>query len=312
MMNIFRASSNLTPTIRHSSPRSNNRANIVSISMHHSAILHTGYSTEMIEEPKLNIADLVQIISYDPALTASVLKVANSAYMGLGEPVENISSAVMFLGIEQITRIALNVGCFDVFASKERGLSPDLLKNIWLHSTAVALMSWRIAAAGKFDFEKDVYVAGLLHDLGKLFFATSYTAVYASIRARVAAGETAGLEAEADVFGLTHVEASQCLGQHWKLPGKIMEVATKHHDPTRANPEMRPMVLCIAVANVVAHQLIQDEPADQRLPDVQAWMNELISQKTCPENFSMEKLAPLLAQEAERARQFMTATSAKR
>ena len=50
---------------------------------------------------------------------------------------------------------------------------------------------------------------------------------------------------------------------------------------------------------------------DQRLPDVQAWLNELMSQKTCQENFSMEKLTPLLAQEAERAIQFMTATSAK-
>ena len=127
--------------------------------------------------------------------------------------------------VEVITRIALNVGYFDLFSVKDRGLSADLLQNIWLHSTAVALMSLRITRGGRFEFEKEAYVCGLLHDLGKLFFATSYSAPYRALRARVVAGQGTVLAMETDLFGITHVEAAEILGKRWRLPPTIVEVS---------------------------------------------------------------------------------------
>jgi HD-like signal output (HDOD) protein len=257
-------------------------------------------------DPNATIVELTQIIQHDPVLTANVLKVANSAYAGGGgEPIEDLSFAIFRLGMKEIGKIALSVGYFDVFASKTRGVSEDFLKNLWTHSTAVALLGWRIAMLGRFEFEKDAYLVGLLHDMGKLFFATTYTAIYASLCKAVASGDGDTLTLESATFGLNHLEAAQSLCEFWKLPPIVVEMATRHHDPMSMEESARPLGLCLSAANVFAHHLIQDQPVNDRWELALGWLQELSMQAANPEQLQYEALEPLLLQEIEKAKQFM-------
>jgi putative nucleotidyltransferase with HDIG domain len=272
--------------------------------------------TELIKvmgDPNATIVELSQIITHDPVLTANVLRVANSAFMGGGEEkIEDVSRAVFQLGIKEVGNIALSVGYFDVFASKAKGVSEDFLKNLWVHSAAVAMIGYKIANVGRFEFQKDAYLVGLLHDVGKLFFATSYTTVYAEIRSMISLGQAVGLTMEQDVFGLTHLDVGAELCQFWKMPDTVMHVATRHHDPASLPPESQPLGFCIAAANVFAHELIKDEPVDQRIGLAYEWLAAIAPGAAQPEQLTYENLAPLLASEVEKAKVVMSSTRKRR
>ncbi len=251
--------------------------------------------------PKASLLDLAQIIAYDPVLMANVLRVANSAYMGLSEPVEDLSAAILYLGMNEVKRIALSVGSFDVFCAK--GISTSFLRNIWLHSLTSALINQQLTSNAQFEFSDEGYLAALLHDLGKLFFATSYAGVYAPLRVEVAEGVQNGLALESSVFGLTHVDAGEVLCEHWKLPHRVALTVMHHHNPERVQTkDDRLLVLSVACANVLAHQAIEDEPVEARLPDLQKWLAELAEHSPNPSALSPEAIENLRLLETDRAR----------
>jgi putative nucleotidyltransferase with HDIG domain len=272
--------------------------------------------TELVKvmgDPNATIVELSQIITHDPVLTANVLRVANSAFMGGGEEkIEDVSRAVFQLGIKEVGNIALSVGYFDVFASKAKGVSEDFLKNIWTHSAAVALIAYKISSVGRFPFEKDAYLGGLLHDVGKLFFATTYTGIYAPIRSQVSLGQGDGLTLESNTFGLTHLDVGMELCNFWKMPAMVMDVATGHHDPTKITTESQALVMCIGAANVFAHELVKDEPVDQRISAAHEWFAALAPYAAQPESFTYENLLPQLQSEVEKAKVIMSSTRRKR
>jgi HD-like signal output (HDOD) protein len=256
----------------------------------------------VVNNPNLNLVDLAEVITCDPVLMATVLKVANSSYTALREPVEDLSEAILYLGTEEIKRIAVSVGSFDLFRVK--GASGDFLKNIWLHSLATGFISQRLAKEGQFEFTDHAYVTGLLHDLGKLFFSTFFSSNYAPLRAEVAQGNGDGLGLEAQVFGMTHLDAAIDLCAHWKLPESISIVAAHHHDPAKAPEASRLLTTCVAAANILAHKALADEVVEARLPQLQAWLDELKAVSTAPAIFESEKLEVMIKNEAERSKRF--------
>jgi putative nucleotidyltransferase with HDIG domain len=221
-----------------------------------------------------SFTELANIIAQDPVLTANVLRVANSGFIGLKQPVEDLSTAIVCLGFFEIRRAALAVGSFKLFQKK--GAAAQYLTNSWIHSLATGMMSQRLAEICGFD-DEGCYLGGLLHDIGKLFFSSTYPEVYGAVMERVSKGKGDILDLEKEVFGLTHLEAAAELCDHWKLPRPIRFVATDHHSLSQTPQEFRPLGLCVAVANVFAHHILKDEPVTARLPMVTVWVEELTS-----------------------------------
>jgi putative nucleotidyltransferase with HDIG domain len=256
-----------------------------------------------------NMLELAEIISCDPTLMANVLRVSNSSYNSLSEPVEDLSSAILLLGMAEIKRIALSVGSFDVFGAKN--VSSDFLRNIWRHSLTTGLIAQQISKTAGFEFTDDAYIAGLLHDLGKLFFATFFVSTYAPLRAEVSTGKADGLALESQIYGMTHLDAAAELCDHWKLPPKIGLIVTNHHSPPETDAEEGALSLCIAASNILAHQVIQDEPVTSRLPQAQAWLSELAKKSSNPEALSPGEVYAILMSEVERAKRFEEIASSK-
>jgi len=247
-------------------------------------------------DPDTSLHELATIITYDPALMASVLRVANSSFMALKEPVQDLPSAVLCLGMVEIRRAVLAVGSFKMlFGGRTQAA---YLKDIWIHSVATAFISQQLAIVGRFEIEEEAYVAGLMHDLGKLFFASAYPKVYADLRERVADGEGEGLVLEKETFGLNHVEVAAELGTHYKLPPSVIEVGLHHHDPLKAGDAARMLVLCIAIANIMAHHILVDEPVQDRLVQLRTWLLELSTKSGNPVFAELEEVSPQMTLEA--------------
>jgi HD-like signal output (HDOD) protein len=258
-------------------------------------------------DPNTSLTELATLIAYDPTLMASVLRVANSSFMGLKEPVNELSTAVLYLGMSEIRRAALAVGSFDLFTGK--GYTASYLKDIWVHSLATGLISQNIASIAQFDFSEEAYIAGLLHDFGKLFFATSYSKEYADLRAQVVLKKEETLNLETQTLGLNHLQVIEDIGKEWKLPTKILQVAIHHHDPLQADEQFQLISLCVATSNILAHHMINDEPVEHRMPQAQMWLAQIAAKAKHPEQLTFQEIGSVLTEEAEELRCYEEVTS---
>jgi putative nucleotidyltransferase with HDIG domain len=245
-------------------------------------------------DPNNSFTELANLIAYDPVVTADVLQVANSSYMGLRAPAEDLSTAILYLGTAEIRRIAIAVGAFNIFSKSS---SRSYIQNVWRHSLTTGLISQQLAAFCGFDFYEDAYVAGLLHDLGKVFFASSYSDIYQPILEKVSGGNMI-LELEKQTFGMTHLDAALELCQYWRLPPKVCNVATNHHNPNECSSEADLLSLCVACSNIYAHMIIGDEPVDSRLPQARQWLGEVLENSIEGKSLGIDGMEGILLMEA--------------
>jgi len=180
---------------------------------------------QMLAEPYTDIFDVVRTINEDQALAAQVLRMANSpTYMGRNK-CETIKSAAIRLGARQITNLAMAASHASFHAS-ENPVVNDVMQDLWLHSHACALGCKSVALhTGQQNLADQAYMAGLLHDIGKLYLLKGLERIIQN-------GELA-LVLDRDlllnVFSEMHVEFGCRLMDHWNLPGIYRAVVAEHH-----------------------------------------------------------------------------------
>jgi HD-like signal output (HDOD) protein len=180
---------------------------------------------QLLSEPHTDIFDVVRTINEDQALAAQVLRMANSpSYMGRNK-CDTIKSAAIRLGARQITNLAMAASHASLHASENPVIS-GAMQDLWLHSHACALGCKSVALiTGQQDLADQAYMAGLLHDIGKLYLLKALERI-------VQNGELAiTLERELlhEVFSEMHVDFGCRLMDHWNLPGIYRTVAAEHH-----------------------------------------------------------------------------------
>ncbi len=136
---------------------------------------------DILKSPNSSIEDVAEVISTDPAMTARLLKLVNSAYFGLQKPVADVARAGALLGLDRIMALVLGQGIFsDCEAPKVEGFSMEAL---WQHSVSTAAAAHRIAVAENMDRDvvTSAFLAGMLHDIGKLVLAMGLPEQYAKV-----------------------------------------------------------------------------------------------------------------------------------
>lgn len=182
---------------------------------------------EMNPSPK----ELVKVIMLDPVLTGKVIRLVNSSFYGLDRPVRSLAHAVVLLGMNTVKNLAVSTAVLGAVMQKEEKNAFDYLE-FWRHclGTAVACrLSAGRAGAPRRELET-YFVAGLLHDIGKILLGRIAPRVY---RAAVEEGrreEVSLVFAEAAHFGHTHTEAGGALARKWKLDAALTEAVERHHD----------------------------------------------------------------------------------
>lgn len=180
--------------------------------------------------------DLVEVVSRDPVLTMKILRLVNSSFFGRPFKVTSIHQALVNIGLNTLKNTALSLALLGVLPRKSAsGLDIDAL---WLHCLAVGLAARRLALATGLPRgeAEDFFVAGLLHDVGKLVFAQYLPKQYAQALASAAADQLPLHVAEKRFLGATHAQAGALLVQRWKLSDALVLGLARHHTPNAGEP----------------------------------------------------------------------------
>jgi HD-like signal output (HDOD) protein len=219
---------------------------------------------ECLRSPTADMEDVANIISMDPSMSARLLKVVNSAYFGLAKPVADVARAGALLGLDRIMALVLGQGIFSGGEIPQvRGFS---LEALWSHSLATATAARRIAIEENLDKEQisAAFLAGMLHDIGKLVLAMGMPAEYARVL-ELAHGRP-GSEREIETLELqaAHTDVGAYLVGLWGLPNTIAEAIAFHEDPAQSTGEFG-LPGIVHVADRIAHH---PEISDPRSPEL--------------------------------------------
>ncbi len=201
---------------------------------------------EICSRPDTAANDLNKVISLDPVLTGQVLKLINSAYYSLMNKVTSLTRAIIMLGLNTVKNLALSTAIIrSVGQAKKSKALP--IKEFWAHSIGVGVMAKLLAAERDLPLaeREEYFVAGLLHDLGKIPFGDEYTEVLA----RVKTAQEPLIVAEHEVMSLDHEEIGQMIASKWKLNATITDAICHHHSPELAAPEHQGLVATVALAD---------------------------------------------------------------
>ncbi len=207
---------------------------------------------ELVNSDKSSAPDFEKVIAQDQALTARMLRMANSAYYSLSRKISTISEAVVYLGHNTIRSLVLGASTSSLF---KRSLPAYGYKRegLWLHSNIVATLSRRLAIEINLTREEveNCYVSGLLHDIGKLIlgpFASQFTEKFVE---RLENGEELS-EVENSLLGFSHGEIGRILLDKWKLPRNLIESVQLHHTPEESSYVPRE-TLCVSLADTISN-----------------------------------------------------------
>jgi putative nucleotidyltransferase with HDIG domain len=194
--------------------------------------------------------ELVEVVSSDPVLTMKILRLVNSAYFGLTSKVSSVHQALVNLGLNTLKNTALSLAMLGVLPREnEAGLDIDAL---WLHSLAVGLAARKLAQAKGVSRaqSEDYFVAGLLHDVGKLVYAKYQPREFERALAAAALEQVDLAVSERAELGATHADVGALLAARWGLAEALGAALAGHHAPSDENPsEFTDIVF---VANQVA------------------------------------------------------------
>jgi len=206
---------------------------------------------EMVDDPGVSADDIGRVIGQDVALTAKLLRVANSPLYGLSTQVDTVSRAVTVLGTRQVRDLALASAAVKAFD----GIPNELvsMQDFWEHSILCALAARTLAMDCLRRQRESVFVGGLLHDIGQLVL---YNRLPELARQALEAcidgpNELESQEAEQAIIGFDHAEVGSELAHRWSLPTNIRECIAYHHRPADAQ-QSRVEVAVVHIANSVA------------------------------------------------------------
>ena len=205
---------------------------------------------EICNNPQTSPADLNHVISLDPVLVGRVLKLINSAYYGLGQPVTSLVRAIIMLGINTVKNLALSTAVIDRLKPKKAVLGLNL-EGFWRHSLCVGVSAKLLAKKRKMDgkLTEEYFTAGLLHDIGKIPLNAVLTKDYLDTL-NIADREKKPLSlAEENALGLNHCQAGAMISTAWKLEGAIGDAIMHHHSYAEYSGNYRDVLFTVAAAN---------------------------------------------------------------
>jgi HD-like signal output (HDOD) protein/CheY-like chemotaxis protein len=208
---------------------------------------------EALQTPNCEIQHIGELVATDPGLTAKLLQLANSAFIGFAREVSSAEEAVMLLGIGTVRSLALAAPVFSSFDSLEvQGFS---LEEVWTHSLRVGHLARMIARMEGATEEvlEQTFTAGVLHDVGKALLADNPALDYGRIVTQARKTGRSLIEAEREAYQVTHAQVGACLLDLWGLPAPLVEGVALHHTPAESCELAFNPLTAVYVANNLEH-----------------------------------------------------------
>lgn len=210
----------------------------------------------MVENPRVGLADIGRTVREDTAMTTRLLRVANSANVGLSEPVLSVEQAAATLGARAVRNLALQAAVIDLFEDLPSTDELDI-RLLWRHAILTAQVSQLLAAEIAHDLPlapDEYYSCGLVHDVGKLVLLQALGEDYLEVMHDARRDGKASHIAEQHQLGFTHVDVGARVAAYWRLPQALIDAIQYHHGPIERIREQRSIAV-VAIADQVAYRV---------------------------------------------------------
>jgi len=196
------------------------------------------------------------LIESDISMTAKVLQLVNSSFFGLPVHVNDAKHAAAMLGLNTLKPLVLTASIFRQL--EESRVSANFLEKVFGHSMVVAGIAKKLAQAEELDRDSidNAFIAGALHDVGKVVMADNFGRDYTVLCHKAKAQQTSVCELEIEQYGTSHADVGGFLLGLWGLPQEIIEAVAYHHDPATSVDESFSLLTAVHVAN----SFCDDEP----------------------------------------------------
>jgi len=209
--------------------------------------------------------DLAGKIQMDPSLIATVLKLANSSYYGFTKKTDSLSLAVTRLGMEEVANLIMTAQVFEKLGGMEEGEGLDIMA-FWKHSVGSAFAARSIAKKLQTEVESS-FLAGMLHDLGKIVLDRFFSDYYKTVTETVESEEISIEQAEREILGITHADVGGQLATEWKFSKNFLNTILHHHHPRQARRGKR-LVAVIHLADHFCRKLEFGSGGDSLVPEI--------------------------------------------
>jgi putative nucleotidyltransferase with HDIG domain len=201
-------------------------------------------------DPDSSTDDLQRVIATDQALTAQILKIANSAMFGMMREVKTLTQAIMTLGFSTIKSVVIASSAKNLYSRGSSGLQERLM---WEHALVTAIACRTMARGLRFPRVEEAFLGGLMHDIGKSVMGVKFPERFGQLVRAVYNGELVdGIEVELETFGFDHAMVGEALLHSWNLSGSLEQAVRWHHDPASSPEEHRLLSALVALGNRVA------------------------------------------------------------
>ena len=225
---------------------------------------------EVVNDPNHSFSDISRVVNLDPALSARLLKIVNSSFYSFPSNIETVTHAVSVIGTEQLHDLALATTILANF----KGI-PDKVINMnlfWRHSLGVAIIARNLAIHCRESNPERFFLAGILHDIGRLIILENLPEESKEILARH--NEIGGVmwQIEREVMGFDHGDIGAALARHWNLPLSLEEIIGNHHNPGRS--KRYPLETTVVhLADIIAKAMELGSSGDIYIPplDEKSW-----------------------------------------
>lgn len=221
-----------------------------------------------LQEDNLDISfkELEKIILLDPAITARILKVANSALYARQREITNVQQAIVLLGFKMIKSMILLVCASNIYGKNKKKFKdiPDTMMTkssameMWRHLILTAFIAKHIATKRLEEKKDDIFVSGLLHDIGRIVLMVNESELYENFLKEILANPDKDvLEVEKKIFGYNHLEVGKIVLGKWNFPNELVDVISQHHARNADSP-YKTAITIVALANLYARILVNE------------------------------------------------------
>lgn len=223
---------------------------------------------QVINDPRSGSADVARVIGEDQGLTARLLRTVNSAFYSFPRSIDSVTQAVTVVGTQQVRDLALATSVMTMFDDVPADLID--MQSFWHHSLATGTIARVIAGYRREDNVERYFVAGLLHDIGRLIiFQHAGSQAREAIERARESGEPLYV-CEAAVLGCDHAQVGDALLAKWNFRGAFREATLHHHQPRLAS-KYPAETAAVHIADVVANALSWGRSGEVRVPPCDAW-----------------------------------------
>jgi len=195
-----------------------------------------------------SIKGVGDIIEMDQAMSSKVLHIVNSSFYGFRSKISSINQAVMILGFNTVKNAIVSVSILDVFAIKEKFSGFDV-KKFWGHSIAVAVICKHLAEKSSLATPEDAFIAGLLHDMGKLIMLQYFNEDFGLIWQAQQKDGLTFYDAERTVLPVDHAQIGGYLARKWLFPNSLIDAISSHHT-SKITSTNAGLSACVILANL--------------------------------------------------------------